>query len=99
VRALLLPLEQVVQRHQQLREFLRRGDFFENEANVSPAIQPRMWIPEWIPFISSTSHSDRMIDLSPARGGKVGQVIDFNDSMSVRRLVDPSVFKHLGRYW
>lgn len=95
----LLSLDAIVARHAELSLALAEGDFFENESHADRGIQPKMWDPGWIPFDASGPRHNHMFDLSPGPGGKVGQVIDFDQDMSVRHKVAPSVFVYLQKAW
>lgn len=61
-------------------------------------VKPLWWSPKWVPFTvigGSTWH--HCIDLDPAPGGKIGQVIEIADDDGWRRVVAPSLRAFLVR--
>jgi cell wall assembly regulator SMI1 len=42
---------------------------------VFPGVQSKLWLPGWIPFAWSRTGDTLCVDMCPAQGGEVGQVI------------------------
>ena len=59
---------------------------FEGEDGVLQ----QWWNPGWIPWLSNGGGDFTCIDLAPAEGGTVGQVIDFGHDSGERPLLYPS---------
>ncbi|APR82985.1 glucan synthase 1-related protein [Minicystis rosea] len=51
------------------------GDENDDSVEPDPGVQQKWWIPEWIPVTMDFGGNNEMIDLAPAKRGKVGQVI------------------------
>ena len=83
-----LPLDEI--------EFLEVDDEDSDETDedfeVDPAIRPEFWNPLWIPFAAANDRGDHlMLDLSPTRAGRPGQVIEWRHDTNERRLVASSL--------
>ena len=64
----------------------------EEEFDVDPGVRAEFWNPNWIPFAAAADRGDYlMLDMSPARGGRIGQVIEWRHDTSERRIVAPSL--------
>ncbi|MEX8495363.1 SMI1/KNR4 family protein [Sphaerotilus sp.] len=51
------------------------GRFKARRPSPAPGVRGDWWNPRWIPFTHDGSGNHRCIDLAPAEGGTVGQVI------------------------
>ena len=83
-----LPLDEI--------EFLEVDDDRDADADedfdVDAGIRREFWNPNWIPFAAASDRGDyRMLDMAPARGGRLGQVIEWRNDTNERRLVAPSL--------
>src|SRR3954471_19467274 len=80
-----LPLDEV--------EFLEvededRSRKVEEEFDADAGVRPEFWNPGWIPFAAPGDRGDYlMFDMSPARGGRHGQIIEWRHDTNERRLV------------
>jgi cell wall assembly regulator SMI1 len=73
----LLKLEQIA-REWTLQEQLSADAVFEDdECEHKDPIQPVWWNAQWIPIGSNSSGDFICLDLNPAPGGNVGQVISY----------------------
>jgi cell wall assembly regulator SMI1 len=61
------------------------GDFDGAEAEPGAGIQPAWWSPKWIPFTYNGAGDHLCLDLDPASGGQVGQVITLWHDDGVRK--------------
>jgi len=61
-------------------------------------IQPVWWNRRWIPFASELAGNLLCIDLAPAPGGTIGQIIDWDHECGPSRVLFPS-FEHLLTSW
>lgn len=57
------------------KDLLAGGDFDGAEAEPGVGIQPAWWNLRWIPFTYNGAGDHLCLDLDPASGGQVGQVI------------------------
>ena len=62
----------------------------EAEFDVDRGIRAECWNAGWIPIATNGGGDYHCVDLSPAPGGKVGQVIEWRHETDERRLVAPS---------
>lgn len=69
---------------------VKKGAFKKMKGTPEGPIKRTWWNPLWIPFTSSGSGDHYCVDLDPARGGTVGQVIEFFHETSASRVVAPS---------
>jgi cell wall assembly regulator SMI1 len=67
-------------------------DFDEDHARVQPRgpIQKYWWHPSWIPITTDGSGNHLCLDLIPAPGGTVGQIIEMWHDDDIRPLIAPS---------
>ena len=83
-----LPLEEV--------EFIELDEDSEEMTQaafeVDAGVRPEFWNANWIPFAAAADRGDfLMLDLAPARGGRIGQVIEWRHDTNERRLVAASL--------
>jgi len=86
----LLPLKRVVEEWKVWKELLDTGDFAGATSEPNPGIRNVWWSPRWIPFTSDGGGNHLCIDLEPASGGNVGQVITMWHDDPHRELVAPN---------
>lgn len=75
----LLSLTRIVAEWKIWKE-LHDGHEFDDHVgrcDVSPGVQNVWWVPSWIPVTYNGGGDHHMVDLAPAEGGAVGQVISF----------------------
>lgn len=78
--------------HQQLS---RQGGTEEGEKPQGP-VRDLWWHPRWIPFAYHIRGDHYCIDLSPAPGGEIGQILDFIHDDTPRRHLGFSITDFLG---
>jgi cell wall assembly regulator SMI1 len=61
------------------------GDFDGVKAEAGAGIQPVWWSPKWIPFTHNGTGDHLCLDLDPAVGGRVGQIITLWHDDGVRK--------------
>lgn len=91
----LNPLSEMLSEHRSLCELLKIGDFEGNEHEVDKGIRAVTWDPTWLPFASNGGGDHFCVDLTPAKGGKLGQVILVCFDASHRRKLAPSLKDYL----
>jgi ankyrin repeat protein/cell wall assembly regulator SMI1 len=69
------------------------GEFKDQQGSPDKGIRDAWWHPGWVPFASNGGGDLLCIDLAPAKGGAVGQVITMNHESAERELLAPS-FAH-----
>ncbi|WP_349294132.1 SMI1/KNR4 family protein [Lysinibacillus sp. Bpr_S20] len=76
-----------------LRDLLERNEFddFESVEAIGPVKTESWWNVKWIPFAESTSGDLLCIDLDPANGGEVGQIITFWHDWKQRKVIAPNL--------
>jgi cell wall assembly regulator SMI1 len=69
-----------------------RSGKVEEDVEVDAGIRPEFWNPGWVPFAAPGDRGDYlMFDMSPDRGGRHGQIIEWRHDTNERRLVAPSL--------
>ena len=58
------------------QKLFENGDFDGLQVQSETGIQPVWWNPRWIPFTYNGAGDHLCLDLDPASGGQVGQVIE-----------------------
>jgi cell wall assembly regulator SMI1 len=86
----LLSLERVVEEWKIWKGLLDGGDFDDAKGVPEGPIKADWWNPSWIPLTSNGGGDHHCLDLDPAEGGNVGQVIDFWHDWESRTLAAPS---------
>jgi cell wall assembly regulator SMI1 len=97
----VLPLAGIAERWQILEELRHDEDwagqppyYFTEEVVRSGwqtgSIQPVWWHHRWIPIASDSAGNLSCLDLAPAAGGTVGQIIDWNHECGPSRVLLPS---------
>ena len=71
---------------------------FRRSGPPQGAVKDRWWHPSWIPFAQMLSGDRYCIDLDPAPGGQVGQVIEFIHDDTWRAHLGRSLNDYLGGY-
>jgi cell wall assembly regulator SMI1 len=60
--------------------------------DVDAGVRAEFWNRDWIPFAAAADRGDYlMLDMAPAPGGRIGQVIEWRHDTNERRLVAPSL--------
>lgn len=69
---------------------LEDGDFDDSEAEAGDGVKSVWWSDKWIPISSNGGGDHDCIDMSPAPGGKKGQIVCFYHDDETREVVAPS---------
>ncbi|HKV85777.1 MAG TPA: SMI1/KNR4 family protein [Ktedonobacterales bacterium] len=97
----VLPVEdmvewwQVLEELRQDEEWERQQPYYFTENVLSSGwktgpIQPVWWHPRWIPFAYDPTGNIACIDLAPAVGGAMGQILDWDHECGPSRVLFPS---------
>jgi predicted DNA-binding WGR domain protein/cell wall assembly regulator SMI1 len=91
----LLSLEGIVGQWKIWKDLFDKGEFEDAEGDVDAGVQEAWWIPAWIPVTYDGSGNHDIIDLAPAEGGKVGQILSFYHDDDPRTIVGPDLLTWL----
>ena len=69
------------------KELLDDGHFEESKSKPHKGVRPDWWNPRWIPFTHDGGGNHLCLDLDPAKGGKLGQVISMWHDSPERELM------------
>jgi len=101
----LLPLDQIEARWRELKAFNENPKETEDEfgdeefeTQTDPRIQEGWWRNEWIPVASNSSGDFLCVDLEPAAGGNLGQIISYLHADGTRKRVADSFGKWLSQF-
>ncbi|MCG5059967.1 MAG: SMI1/KNR4 family protein [Limnoraphis sp. WC205] len=89
-----LSLQGIIEIYKKWPEFLDEK-FICDPEDVSEGIWNGWWHPKWIPFTLESNGACECVDLAPATGGNVGQVIIVEWKESTRGLIAPSFRAYL----
>jgi cell wall assembly regulator SMI1 len=81
-----LSLERIRDEWKVWKELLDGGDFEGSKSQPSGPIRDDWWNAQWIPITYDGSGNHDCLDLNPAEGGHIGQVIDFWHDESSREI-------------
>lgn len=84
---MLLPLEFVVSEWRFLLGMLESGQWVDTSGEPIGPVQPRWWMPAWIPLLSNGCGDYQCVDLAPAPGGTRGQIVQFWHTDGARSVV------------
>lgn len=87
----LLPLSELTEDWKCQKQLLEGGDFDHSRARSARGIRKLWWHTSWIPFASNGGGDLFCIDLVPASGGVMGQVISHNHETGEHQLLAPSL--------
>lgn len=78
---------------------LKEDGLFDDEADIQAtgAVRAEWWNAGWIPVATDAAGNLLCIDLAPAAGGCVGQVIEWMHDWPERRVLAPSLCKFLAQ--
>ena len=85
----LLSLENIVRQWKIWKNLFDKGTFRGNQSRPSAGVKNDWWIPAWIPMTYDGAGNHEVLDLDPAKGGKVGQVVGFWHDDDTRTLRAP----------
>lgn len=80
------------------RELLESGEFNGLKSELSPGVRDDWWNRHWIPFTHNGGGDHYCLDLQPALGGTLGQVITMWHDMGERRIVAAGLHAWLAGY-
>lgn len=98
----ILPVEGTLEHWQILRELLDDDDwasqppyYFTDEIVLRSGwqpgpIQPVWWHQRWVPFGMDNAGNHTCLDLAPAPGGAIGQILDWDHECGPSRVLFPS---------
>ncbi len=93
-----LPLEAISHEWVMLKELHDEEQGFWQSDTPLGVVKDRWWDPAWIPFAQDMTGANYCIDLDPAPGGQVGQVIDHFPEDTDRPHLGFSLNDYLGAY-
>jgi cell wall assembly regulator SMI1 len=96
----LLSIREVVKNWRMLVDAAADEDPAEMEEmiDVEGPVKKVWWHAKWIPITGNSGADFRFIDMDPAEGGKVGQVVYFNHEEGPKRLEAASWREYLSRF-
>lgn len=87
----LLPITGVIDEWNIWKKLYDDKDFDDSQSSPAKGIKDDWWNPLWIPITSDGSGNNYCVDLDPAEGGKIGQVIRMWHDDAIRELVANSI--------
>src|SRR5262249_39455642 len=87
----LMPLNEVIQDWKAQKQLREAGDFDDSKATSAKGIRQEWWNVKWIPFAANGGGDFFCIDLAPANGGTMGQVISHNHETGAHQLLARSL--------
>jgi cell wall assembly regulator SMI1 len=94
----LLTLPEIMGEWRLWKRLLDGGDFEGLLGDPQGPIRADWWHPAWIPLTHDGSGNHHMLDLSPAPGGTLGQILEFWHDDPTRRVLAPSFAVWLDRF-
>ncbi|HJQ33119.1 MAG TPA: SMI1/KNR4 family protein [Pyrinomonadaceae bacterium] len=94
----LLSLERIVEEWKIWKELLDGGDFDGQKGAPEGPVKDDWWNPKWIPVAYRGTSDYYCLDLDPAAGGNVGQVIIFWHDWEQRKVINSSFEEWLRSY-
>jgi cell wall assembly regulator SMI1 len=92
----LLPLTDIRREWSMMKGLDDIGEFEGRKPRATRGIQPVWWSQEWVPIADNGGGDYVCLDLAPAKGGTVGQVILFGHEGTPQRRVARSFAEWLG---
>lgn len=81
-----------------MQDIYDRGTFIDTAVKAIGAVQPVWWLPQWIPIAYNGAGDLLCLDMAPALGGKVGQIVTFWHTQETRRVVAPDFGEWLATF-
>ena len=91
----LLGLDEVIHEWRLWNELLNKGEFSKRKSLPDPGIADDWYHPGWVPITGDGLGNNHCIDLSPAQGGRVGQIMLLWHDQEARPLVAGSLAEWL----
>ena len=92
-----MSLEDAVSAWEMLKELLEMGEFDDQPASCDDRVTNVWWSTSWIPFADNGGGDYYCIDLAPAKGGKIGQVISHSHETGEHVVLADSLTEYLRR--
>lgn len=83
----LLPLKNIASEWNIMKRLHDRGKFDKAKSKPKGPVLAEWWNPKWIPFAYNGAGDFYCLDLNPAQGGEVGQIITFWHMLDTREVV------------
>jgi cell wall assembly regulator SMI1 len=93
-----LSLKRIVDEWSVWNDLLQGGDFSGAKGNPDAGIKDDWWNARWIPLTYDGSGNHDCLDLDPAPGGNVGQIIEMWHDDADRALLAPSFTEWLTKF-
>jgi len=93
----LLPLDGILREWNAWNELADSGEFKGQKSAPEKGIRSDWWHPGWIPFAANGGGDSICLDLAPAKGGAIGQVITMNHDSPERLVLAKSLAEYLGK--
>lgn len=93
-----LSLERIRKEWSVWKELFESGAFTESESEPDVGVRPDWWNPLWVPLTYDGAGNHYCIDLAPADGGSVGQLITMWHDNGARTVLAPNFRAWLGAY-
>jgi cell wall assembly regulator SMI1 len=90
-----LSLSDMVSAWQDLNEVLNLRAFDDARVCVEGSLRSRWWHPRWIPITATGGGDCYCLDLDPAAGGTVGQIVNFGHDSPERAVHSPDLARFL----
>lgn len=87
----LLPLKSIQAQWEIQKKLLDEGAFADVTATARGPVRPLWWNSRWIPVTFNGSGDLQCIDLDPAEGGKIGQIVVYRHDDEIRECVAESL--------
>ncbi len=81
-----------------MQEIYDRGAFTDTAVNPIGPVQPVWWLPQWIPFAYNGAGDLLCLDMAPAPGGSVGQIVTFWHTQETRQVLAPDFGEWLATF-
>lgn len=89
------PLQGVCDTWSMLSEGIDNGNFAGLDSEPKGPIKPDFWNKKWIPIAENGGGDVLCVDLDPAKGGTVGQIIWRSHEVGPTRVLAPSLYAYL----
>jgi len=94
----VLSIERIIDEWKVWKDLLDSGEFNDYKSKPSKGVKDDWWNSKWIPITYDGSGNHYCLDLDPAAGGKVGQVIRMWHDDSERKLMSSSFLEWMADY-
>ena len=98
----LMSLDQVLNEWKMWRKLVDAGEFKGQTSRPDKGVCADWWNQGWLPILSDGGGDSLCVDLAPAKGGALGQIIRMSHESPKRALLAPSfaaLLEQLTDYW